>query len=231
MTVATAAAAGFESGEARAAVRLRPAPPLDPPYDHERANDPHTVCTGQLAIRPAPRPTQVARVHPCSGAPTVTTTPPAVPTPQAPAVPAPRPRRGPASRVAPIGDVQGESCAAAYRFVDACVEVLNGYRPVVHLRTYTTPQDYVRVADQLTRRAVRLRMAPAHRRGTPRPTPPHPRTEPDRVVLQRLWVCEPHAGTVEAAVVLGHGEGSWAMAVRLERRHRRQWHCTLMQVI
>jgi hypothetical protein len=230
MTVATAVRTRFEFDEVEPGVRLRPAPPLDPPFEDERSAESWAFCPGQLEIRPAPgadrgagarRPAAGATAGPAAG-PTATAAPMATTAPTATATEF-RPAHA-----------AGEARIAAHRFVDVCVEVLNGFRPVAHLRAFTTPPDYVRVADQLTRRAVRLHMAPA-RPSTPWPTR-QPRGSragtqpPDRVVLRRVRVCEPRAGAVEAAVVLGHGGASWAMAVRLERQHR-QWHCTLVQVI
>jgi hypothetical protein len=213
MAVAGAVSRRFESGGVRPVVRLRPAPPVEPPYDDERAPEGRAVCAGQLELRPPGRPSRPAATRP--------PTPVALPNQVALANPAP-----PAAAVRAVGAVPSEAGIATLRFVKACVEVLNGFRPVTHLRAHTTPPDYVRVADQLTRRAVRLHMVPSrgHRPGVPA-------RAPEPVVIQRLHVCEPRAGAVEAAVVLAHAGATWAMAVRLERRHRQQWHCTLMQVI
>ncbi len=109
---------------------------------------------------------------------------------------------------------------AAHRFVDACAEVLNGYRPIAHLRPHTSPVDFAGVVDHLTRRAVRVRKAPGGSGHAGRA----------RVAVRRVRVCEPRAGVAEVAAVLDHRDGSWAMAVRLERR-RERWTCTSLQVI
>ena len=151
---------------------------------------------------------------------------------------------------------------ADQRFVELCVEILNGFRPVAHLRAFAAPLDYPLMANQLTRRAVRLGLVPprgtarvrtlgGHPAASPlrtRPDAPgragaRPDTQPagpgtaaraaahdDRVAVLRLRVCMPRAGAVEVAVVLAAGGLTWAMALRLEHRHRR-WHCTLMQVL
>ncbi len=181
-------------------VRVRPAPPLEPPYDDERSSDAWPVCAGQLEIRstsgagaPPPPPTTGVR--------------PIAPSPAAPPSP--------------------ESRIAAQRFVSACVEALNGFRPVAHLRPLVAPLDFVSVTDQLTRRAVRVRMAP---RISPRRGAQPGRERPSQVALRRMRVCEPRPGVAEAAAVLDHGSSSWAMAVRLECR-RGHWLCTLLQVL
>src|SRR6266540_3555578 len=109
---------------------------------------------------------------------------------------------------------------AAHRFVDACAEVLNGYRPIAHLRPHTSPVDFAGVVDHLTRRAVRVRKAPGGSGHAGRA----------RVAVRRVRVCEPRAGVAGVAAVLDHRDGSWAMAVRLERR-RERWTCTSLQVI
>jgi hypothetical protein len=107
---------------------------------------------------------------------------------------------------------------AAGRFVAACVEVLNGFRPVGHLRALTTPFEFTGVTTQLTRRAVRVRMPGRDRAGQ------------ERVSMRRLRVFEQRTGVAEAVAVLRHGETSWAMALRFEHR-RDSWLCTLLEVI
>jgi hypothetical protein len=139
--------------------------------------------------------------------------------------PAPAPAQTPTAAV-------GASVVAARRFVDACVEVLNGFRPVAHLRPHTSPIDFTTVVDHLTRR-VRMRMThggePA---GRPRVITVRSADadESPRVRLRRLRLCEPRDGVVEAAAVLDHRGDSWAMAIRLERR-RGCWVCASLQVI
>jgi Family of unknown function (DUF6459) len=175
-------------------VRVRPAPAIDPPFDDERTDDDiWPVWAAQLEIRPT-EPWAAPPVPPPS-APPVAPSPPAPPSP--------------------------ESRIAAQRFVSACVEALNGFRPVAHLRPLVAPLDFGKVCDQLTRRAVRVRMAPP--RGSRR-------QRPSQVALRRMRVCEPCSGVAEAAAVISHGDGAWAMAVRLERR-RGHWLCTLLQVL
>jgi hypothetical protein len=120
----------------------------------------------------------------------------------------------------PVPPASGDAQVAAHRFVDACAEVLNGYRPIAHLRPHTSPVDFATLVDHLTRRAVRVHKAPggAGRAGRA------------PVAVRRVRVCEPRAGVAEVAAVLDHRGGSWAMAVRLERR-RDRWTCTSLQVI
>jgi hypothetical protein len=140
--------------------------------------------------------------------------PPARPPDQRPHRPAP-PAPGP-----PSG-----AYAAAQKFVSLCVEILNGYRPASQLRPMTHPQRFAEISDQILRRTVRMRMTPgqAARQG-------------HLVRARRLLLSEPRAGVAEAAVVLEHGEATWAMAIRLERTGRPGagvlgWVCTVVQVL
>ncbi len=152
--------------------------------------------------RPAAHPA-ASPAHPAAG--------PADPA-SGPAHAAPAPAGGPSA--------SAQAHVAAGRFVAACVEVLNGFRPATHLRTLTTPVDYTDVTTQLTRRASRIRI-PA--RGPGQQSVP-------LVGVRRLRVCELPAGVVEAAAVLHRGDASWAMALRFER-HRDTWLCTLLQML
>jgi hypothetical protein len=150
-----------------------------------------------------------------TGAARVATTPAAarvtraVPARPAPSVPGPRGRNAaPATAGA----------AAAQRFVNVCVEVLNGFRPAAHLRPFAEPLGFSAIADQLVRRTVRVRMTRA------------PQTMTRIVRVRRFVVCEPRAGVAEVAVVLDDGRSSWAMAIRMEQ-HPRGWLCALVQVV
>ena len=114
---------------------------------------------------------------------------------------------------------------AMQRYIAMCVEVLNGYRPSAHLRPITDRQRFGDVADQLVRRAVRVRISPAQaaRQGK-------------LVRVRRMILNEPVDGVAEAAVVLEQGNSCWAMAVRLERGTRADrsagpWRCTVLQVV
>jgi hypothetical protein len=147
--------------------------------------------------------------------------PGAVPTP---ASRPPEPRRP--TRLAPtLPGPRSGSYAAAQKFVSLCVEILNGYRPPSQLRPMTHPQRFADISDQILRRTVRVRMTPgqAARHG-------------HLVRARRLLLSEPLPGVAEAAVVLEHGESTWAMAIRLERSTRPGvgvlgWMCTVVQVL
>jgi hypothetical protein len=112
------------------------------------------------------------------------------------------------------------AAAAAERFLNVCIEVLNGHRPASHLRAVTAPAQINEVTDQLIRRTARTYLAPVGRAGT----------VPRRVRLQRLHTGEPRDGVAEVVAILGYGSSTWAMAVRLERQAD-TWLCTLIQVI
>jgi hypothetical protein len=168
----------------RVAVRLRPAPPLEPPFDDEL---PEPLPSGITML-----PLEWSRRR----------------------VPE---RRAVASQ--PVAPIESPARVAAHRFVGVCVEVLNGFRPVTHLRSLTAPTDLPAITDQLVRRTARVRL------GQPaRPAARH------LVRVRCVRTCEPRDGVAEVAVVLAHGAATWAMAVRLERLEHR-WLCRLIQVI
>jgi hypothetical protein len=182
-------------------VWIRPAPRLEPAFDDERATTPEGPCPGQLDLLSVNRQ--------------ATKRPPAAPVA---AGEAPAPRQAVGAGSAGAGSAGPDVRHALRWFVEACVEVLNGYRPVAHLRPHASATDFNQIAAHLTRRATRVRLVTGAR------------TADSRVSLRRLRVCEPRDGVAEAAVVLDHRGGSWAMAIRLER-HRGRWICTLLQVI
>jgi hypothetical protein len=173
---------------ARPAIRIRPAPPLDPPFDDELASEVWLRASPeQLAFDFAP------------AAP-----PPAV-------VP-------PARVVPPLSSPEGRR--AAQRFTAVCLEVLNGFRPAVHLRSLVRPADAARVTERLIEANARLPQRPRQRPGQP----------VELVKLRLLRVSEPMADVVEAAASLGTARRTWAMAFRLERRSER-WLGTALEVI
>ncbi|SIS02853.1 Rv3235 family protein [Micromonospora avicenniae] len=198
-------------GPPRPPIRLRPAPPLDPPYvDDEIGWSPPTH--GQLALD------LFAPNRPDIGHP---------PARRAGLRPAPTgPRRGPATPLPPDALVTAtpEATRAAHRFVSTCVEVLNGYRPPAQLRPLLDPPRAHDLLPELSRAAGRI--GPPRRRAarsarSARPT----------VRLRRLRASEPRAGAVEVAAVLSSAAGrSWALALRLEHR-RGRWLCTALHVL
>jgi Family of unknown function (DUF6459) len=137
------------------------------------------------------------------------------PDPAGPDPAGPDPAAGPRNTLAgPAGTTPMAAQIAAGRFVAACVEVLNGFRPAAHLRALTTPFDYAAVVKQLTRRArIRVPAAPG-----------------SRVGLHRVRVFEQRAGVAEAVAVLSDGNVAWAIALRFEHR-RGTWLCNLLEVV
>ncbi|WP_229399620.1 Rv3235 family protein [Micromonospora okii] len=193
-------------GPARPPVRLRPAPPIDPPFVEEPAEGWPRPVAAQLAL-------DLFEAHR-----------------RAPSHPGRRPHDpGPApggpGRSAPTAPpplalvtATPEATRAAQRFVATCLEILNGYRPLGQIRPMSELARSAEVVQELTRAAART--GPVRRRST-RPT----------VRLRRLRVCEPRPAAVEAAAVLAGGAGrTWAMALRLEHR-RGRWLCVAMQVL
>lgn len=188
----------------RPPVRLRPAPPIDPPcVDEDDAwfrpgPDQLTLDLFDSRRRDPGRPTgRHADVRPSPAGPG---------------------RRGSAPPAGALVTATPEATRAAHRFVRTCLEILNGYRPPGQLRPLSDPGRAADVAAELARAARRT--GPVRRRST-RPT----------VQLRRLRVCEPRAGAVEAAAVLiGSAGATWALALRLEHR-RGSWLCTTLQVL
>ncbi|MEU1963936.1 Rv3235 family protein [Micromonospora sediminicola] len=222
----------------RPPVRLRPAPPLDPPCTDE---DPAWGHTGQLALdlidrrpgdlgRPAGRAPDHAPGWPrwlTSGA--LRTTPGEGGTHRsrtsgeggthrdttASGDGVGRPPVGPPPALA---TATPEAARAAHRFVRTFLEIVNGFRPPGQLRPLCLPEAAARVSAELTRAARRV-------------TPVRRRSARPALHLLRLRICEPRAGAVEAtAVFTGTGGTSWAVAVRLEHR-RGNWLCLVLDVL
>jgi len=118
--------------------------------------------------------------------------------------------------------------AAAHRtvrgYLDRALEVVDGFRPVGHLRALTDPGQFDDVAGQLSRLRGGRPAVPT------RPTSGVVRVAVDRVRLRHLRVCQVRDGVLEAAAVLGHGDRVRALALRLERRSG-TWLCTHLQVL
>ncbi|WP_347404741.1 Rv3235 family protein [Micromonospora sp. WMMD1102] len=103
-----------------------------------------------------------------------------------------------------------EAKRAAKRFLDTCLEIVNGYRPAGHVRALASPPDAAGMVAQLA--SATTRVSGRRRPGQPVRT----------VQLRRLRVCEPRPGVVEAAAAVGVAGRTWAMAFRIERR-RGSW--------
>lgn len=208
---------------ASSTVRLRPAPTYEPPYDDERPPDaweawiqPHLDLdlAGTLGSpQPAPAAGRASTSHDAR-----------------PAAPDPATGHGarPPAPGPPTGTTNGTTGAGppdrliAVRFVNACLEILNGLRPAGHLRSLTPPGDADAVVSTMNRASRRLRRA-IDIAGTP--------TSPDRLLkLHRLRVFGPRPGAIEIAAVVGTADRCWAAAFRLEQRQGR-WLCTTADVL
>ena len=224
----------------RPAVRLRAAPPLEPPFDGQG-----TAPSAGMELLPIDwpiGPTAAERRRPAPGAPGSAdlfsagsaraggvngsgSADRAAPGATVPGRPGPGgtgpggagPGGAGAGGAGP-GAAAAGGAAAARRFVQLCVEVLNGFRPAAHLRPLIPPQRFTDVADQLVRRTVRVRVSRASQRL-------------GRMIrVRRLVVCVPRHDVIEVAVVLDDGCSCWAMAVRMEYQPR-GWLCALLQVV
>ncbi|MEQ4304922.1 Rv3235 family protein [Plantactinospora sp. B6F1] len=209
----------------RPTVRLRPVPPLDPPFDDE--------CVPETWVDPAPSPrvvrNGVERFRPAAAEsrhPGAATRPATVP--KAPARPveravasAVRSDHGDGGRpplAAAVAGATPEAKQAAKRFLDTCLEIVNGYRPAWHVRALASPPDAAGMVAQLASATSRVS-------GRSRPG------QPVRTVrLRRLRVCEPRPGVVEAAAAVGVAGRTWAMAFRIERR-RGSWVGTAVALL
>lgn len=236
MTVEPGRAHLIRSAATSGGIRLRPAPPLEPPFDDEvdRFGLPGgSVTDGQLALDlghhhpPGPDSAGDARGDATEG--------PVGPGPWGTRAPQ---RESGASVVAALP----EHRVAAKRFLGICLEVLNGYRAPGQLRSFCVPAEAGGVIERIAARAalVACGATTAAQRpgGAPRAgamsgldaasrtvSGRRPTSSPHRVRLRRLRVCRPLPGIAEAAVVLETGARCWAMAFRLERR-RGNWLCT-----
>jgi hypothetical protein len=218
----------------RPRIRLRPAPPCDPPFDDELSPDiwaPANQLAFEWPVAEVPRPeTPDADDAWGPGA--------------GPAGGGDAGRRSVAGRSDAPGSVGGvvdgaraeetnvavagmtrDARLAVRRFVHLAVEVLNGHRPAAQLRRLAHPMDASRVVAQA--------IAGAHRvnemRRAARPAD-HKLRRPSPVGVLGVHFCEPRAGAVEAAVLLETGERTWAMALRLEF-HREAWAATVLRLI
>lgn len=115
---------------------------------------------------------------------------------------------------------RGEAVLAVHWFLTACLEVINGYRPVSHLRCLVGPDQIDPLLAGLARRAPE-RTCPAA---------PSRMRDAERIRLRRARVCQVSPATTETAAVFGCAEASWAVAIRMERVDGR-WRCTLAQPV
>ena len=199
----------MRSTSEKAAIRLRPVPRYDPPFDDELA-PPDWATARQLQLDwSAHRQLAGEWLATRPGAPAAgpATGPPKVPGPPV------------------VAGASPDAKLAVRRFVHLCVEVLNGYRPAAHLRRLSAPAEAADVVAQgLAGARWVAQLRAGGRAGSRRPR----RVAP--VAVLRLRLCEPRPGAVEAAVALVTGERTWAMALRLEL-HRQSWCATALRLI
>jgi hypothetical protein len=192
----------------RPAIRLRPAPALDPPFDDEATPPLWDQLPLQLdgaARQRRHAPVPVPRVR--SGMPALSPVAADAPT-------------GPPA----LADASEETKRAARRFLDVCLEILNGYRPIAHIRNLTG-HGGPPVVEQMA--ACLERANDLRRSHDPGRALPHAHRF---VVLRHLRVCEPRAGVAEGAAALALFGRTWALAFRLERK-RGRWHCAAVRLV
>ena len=170
----------------RPAVRLRPVPRCEPPFDDEREPAARAIAH------------QLALDWSSTGPPRA---PAAAPPPARPHTPRPI-----------VAGTSADARLAVRHFLNLCVEVLNGYRPPAHLRRVSRPCEAAGVVAQGIAGAQRV----AALRSTSQLPGRRPARRPPPVAVVRLLLCQPRPGAVEAAVALVTGERTWAMALRME---------------
>jgi hypothetical protein len=215
---------------ARGPVRLRPAPAYEPPYDDELPAD----AWGAGPLQPLLD----------------------LPPPFAPAPVTDRPASYPPASTG----VTPATAAAARQFTQACLEILNGYRPVAHFRALAHPLEAAAVLAAMTLAYRRLRQATGRdmllRRRTMRTCEPRPGVAEIALVIgvdppprgraparapagrptpaNRLRPANRLAPAVPVRSVRGRDRAAspvvWALAYRLEQRHGR-WLCTAAQLL
>ncbi|ROT32351.1 hypothetical protein EF879_12365 [Micromonospora sp. HM5-17] len=223
-------------------MRLRPVPPLDPPFDDEYASeiwiggptstelDGLRVRADEAAVRPARR--GMTPVGGPAGASVVATTRAGAAAPETghrvrpdrtvlpsrpgPCPSAPADETSPAAVLGVIGP-SPEAGRVARFFLCGCLEIVNGRRPAGHIRAQCDPAVARGVMHKLVAAAARISVRCP---GQPAPI----------ARLQRLRVCEPRPGIIEAAAVINVADRTWAMAFRIERR-RGRWVGVSVEVI
>jgi hypothetical protein len=176
-------------GPARPAIRLRPAPALEPPYDDEVTS---TTWAGpgieQLALDFDGTPFRVGATRP------------------APADPGGR-----------IGASE-EAIGAVSRFVRLCLEILNGYRPTGHLRPVAKPAEAATIIEQIGTARDRVTALNRRGAGYARPGPTRPRPvsvrrlrvcEPRAGVAEAAVVLATNGRTLALALRLERRRDRW----------------------
>jgi uncharacterized protein DUF6459 len=199
--------------EPATAIRLRPVPQCEPPYEDE-ADPRDTVIPGQLALQWPPAVAANGDAIAVRGVVSTFGTSSA----------ASAAARALAHGRPVVAGVSTDAKAAVHRFVRHCVEVLNGYRPAGHLRPLALPAEAATIVAQGTagaRRVASLRKVAPGRRAPRRPSP---------VAVVSLRLCQPSLASVEAAVALVTAQRTWALALRLELHHE-TWSATALRLI
>ncbi|MFG3682466.1 Rv3235 family protein [Micromonospora chalcea] len=235
----------------RPPVRLRPAPPLDPPCTDE---DPVWSPLGQLALDladPRRRDPAGSAARPAGRAPdpppawprwssSLDRLPTLAPPPGGLAAPPSaadtsgpvRTTPGPTGTAPGCGSPTFDTGTPTSALASATPEGARAAHRFV--RTFLEIVNGFRPPGQLRPLCLPETVAPVTAeltRAARRVTPVRRRTARPALLLRRLRVCEPRAGAVEAtAVFVGAAGTSWAVALRLERR-RGTWLCLVLDVL
>lgn len=211
--------------DAGCGIRLRSVPPFDPPFEDETPRQlwSPVLTSAQLALDlPVARSRPARSTHGRGGVVVATSARGGTATARRAA----RAAAAGAALAMPVGPpadglamASPEAWQAARRFIGACLEIFNGYRPVSHVRRLSSPVDAAVITEQAAAgvaRVAALRRPPGRSR--------------ELVQLRLLLVCEPCTGVAEAAAAVGAAGRTWAVAYRLERR-KGNWLGTAAQVL
>ncbi|MFI5936705.1 Rv3235 family protein [Actinoplanes sp. NPDC051494] len=124
----------------------------------------------------------------------------------------------------PRQDRHSEAEFAVRRFLNPCIEVLNGFRPAAHLRKLAQPRDAALLVSQALAAAQKLAR-------TRRDSPQASRLRvPPPAVMVAMSFCEPRPGVIEAAAVLATPDKTWALPFRLEC-HGNRWLAVTLHLL
>jgi hypothetical protein len=207
-------------GGTRTAIRLRPLPSYDPPFDDELSAD-FWAPVHQLALEWR-RPSALDQRTGGGGADAGGRIDATGQTGAVEKVGAAR--SGPA---AGAGSASDDARMAVQRFMGMCLEVLNGYRPAAHLRRLALPTEAAGVIAQAVAGAKRVA---ERRRSAAGAAAANRVPNPAIAKIRNVLACQPRADAVEATVVLATGERTWALALRLEL-HNQSWAATVLRML
>lgn len=118
-----------------------------------------------------------------------------------------------------IAGASPECHTAALRFLNFCLELLNGFRSPAQMRAVVAIEHATTILDEMSRS---MRCVHERRRR-------HPGS---KVRRSQVRTCEPRPGAGEVTAVLNDGHRTFAMCYRLERHSGSgSWKCVALKVL